>query len=64
MDSNICEMDQLIYCPLLTREIAKGYCYEINLVAAEMFNADTLDDDIGNPKTAFNKCKKCVNFSL
>ena len=53
------EMDKMIPCSLLNKEIDCAYCYEIGLAIGNILNPSFLPDDIGDKKTAAEICNKC-----
>ena len=52
--------DVMVYCPFLKKEIAEGYCCEINHVVIGWLKPDAVEDKI-DKKTAEQFCDKCEN---
>lgn len=50
-------------CPLLSREIDEGYCYDINMVRMEIAKEGMIKDTIDKEK-ANEICEKCKNRPL
>lgn len=51
-------MESSFKCPLLERVIDDGYCYEINMVVANIIKPTVLDDKIDKEK-AKDICNVC-----
>jgi len=50
--------EQIIYCPLLKREIYEAYCYEINSVRIRAVKPEILQDEIDR-KDMDKYCLSC-----
>jgi hypothetical protein len=55
--------DTLVFCPLLKKDIADSYCYEINSVAFGICNPSLIDNAVDR-KTAEPVCGKCKNMQM
>lgn len=53
-------MEEEIKCPLLSRDIDKPYCYDINMVIYKLIKSDILEDEIDKEK-AKKICENCKN---
>lgn len=53
------EMDEMVNCPLLKKDIDKGYCYEVGLVIGKIVKPSILLDNIGDREAAKEICNNC-----
>lgn len=51
-------MESSFKCPLLKKVIDDGYCFDINMVIANLIKPTVLEDKI-NKEEAREICKKC-----
>lgn len=56
-------MEYNVMCPILSKEIDNGYCYEITTAAYGIIKMNCLDDDIDR-EIACRECNKCVNNQI
>lgn len=60
--------DTTWYCPLLGRQIAEGYCLEINYVRVGLFKPDALRDAMKTTGRTIAEvsdiCRRCPNQPL
>ncbi len=62
------ETDVRWYCPLIGRQIAEGYCLDINYQRVGLFKPDVLKDAMKITKLSVdgvsNICRSCANQPL
>ena len=59
MDNNVAIVENvLVDCPLFGRQIATGYCYDVNMVIGGFIKPDILND-VFDSGAADITCKQC-----